>query len=348
MKHLLSRKDYISSLDCIENDINGYIYESMSVSMECDDVVNMIVNQINNLNRDIDNLDYKNPPNIGYDCEYFSYKENPIVNIWDKKCELNINFINIKDDISPVNLREICDEICLANIIRNISYNNVMSYILNATIVLNKMVSNKYLEVVLSHEIRHAFIYYKRFDGMLLSDIVKKTNSDNDWYKVYDTCRNFIKSSTVDNNFNGLGEDFYNIIFAIYCSDKEEIDAFTQEAYKDAKSCKSISDIKNTLKKTDLWDNLCNMKRSIYLLTNEYKEKYKEYRKNITTLKNLPSYKKMLSLMTKRYEKGYSNFGKLVMRLIDELEEEFVQEQIEKIGCCLRNEKDIDFRKYYI
>ena len=104
------------------------------------------------------------------------------------------------------------------------------------------------------------------------------------------------------------------------------MDAFTQQAYTEVKDMKSDNHIKFHLKETDLWNVINNLKDVIDILNKDgYREKYIVLRKHIGT-KNLPSYSNLISLLQKRYKKAYTNYGKIIVMLIDRLEEDILDE----------------------
>ena len=73
---------------------------------------------------------------------------------------------------------------------------------------------------------------------------------------------------------------------------------------------------------------ILNIKEVIDILNkSEYREKYITLRKYIGNEK-LPSFSDLKSLLLKRYKKGYTNYGKRIIRLMDEFEEDLIDEGI--------------------
>ena len=268
--------------------INIYLKESTSISEDVDAEVDKIFNMIKNhiKNESIFNTYLTDIEK--YKCSNITYKKNPTVDIFGKKCDLNIVFININDDIDKNELKRLCREYDNTSIIRNFN-NNEVSYILNASLIINNVESSS----------------------------AKKES----WDSIYKYCQKYLSSSE-----HKYGEEFYKIIYSIYSCDKEELDAFTQQAYTEVKDMKSDNHIKFYLKETDLWNVINNLKDVIDILNKDgYREKYIVLRKHIGT-KNLPSYSNLISLLQKRYKKAYTNYGKIIVMLIDRLEEDILDE----------------------
>ena len=296
--------------------INIYLKESTSISEDVDAEVDKIFNMIKNhiKNESIFNTYLTDIEK--YKCSNITYKKNPTVDIFGKKCDLNIVFININDDIDKNELKRLCREYDNTSIIRNFN-NNEVSYILNASLIINKFELSKYVKSDISHELRHAFTYMKIIENDVESSSVKKEN----WDSIYKYCQKYLSSSE-----HKYGEEFYKIIYSIYSCNKEELDAFTQQAYTKVKDMKSDNHIKFYLKETDLWNVINNLKDVIDILNKDgYREKYIVLRKHIGT-KNLPSYSNLISHLQKRYKKAYTNYGKIIVMLIDRLEEDILDE----------------------
>ena len=296
--------------------INIYLKESTSISEYTDSETDRLFDIIK------DDLKNKSLFNIRtttiekYNCDYLIYKKHPIEFLYNEKCKLNLTLININDDISNDELKRICRQYGIANIIRE--KGRQTPYTLTATLILNKMELSKYIKSDISHELRHMYVYLKTIesDGDVVSN--KKIN----WEKIYNYCQEYLHS-----NEKKYGEEFYKIIYAIYSCDKEEIDSFTQQAYTEVKGSDRC-EIKRELEKTDLWDVILNIKEVIDILNKSgYKEKYITLRKYIGNEK-LPSFSDLKSLLLKRYKKGYTNYGKLIIRLMDEFEEDLIDEGI--------------------
>ena len=249
--------------------------EEKGEDIEVDKIFNMIKNHIKNesiFNTYLTDIEK-------YKCNNITYKKNPTVDIFGKKCDLNIVFININDDIDKNELKRLCREYDNTSIIRNFN-NNEVSYILNASLIINKFGLSKYIKSDISHELRHAFTYMKIIENDVESSSIKKDN----WDSIYKYCQKYLSSSE-----HKYGEEFYKIIYSIYSCDKEELDAFTQQAYTEVKDMKSDNHIKFHLKETDLWNVINNLKDVIDILNKDrYREKYIVLRKHIGT-KNLPS-----------------------------------------------------------
>ena len=125
--------------------INIYLKESTSISEDVDAEVDKIFNMIKNhiKNESIFNTYLTDIEK--YKCNNITYKKNPTVDIFGKKCDLNIVFININDDIDTNELKRLCREYDNVSIIRNFN-NNEVSYILNASLIINKFELSKYVK----------------------------------------------------------------------------------------------------------------------------------------------------------------------------------------------------------
>ena len=295
--------------------INIYLKESTSISEYTDFETDRLFDIIK------DDLKNKSLFNIRtttiekYNCDYLIYKKHPIEFLYNEKCKLNLTLININDDISNDELKRICRKYGIANIIRE--KGRQTPYTLTATLILNKMELSKYIKSDISHELRHMYVYLKTIESD--DDVV--SNKKINWEKIYNYCQEYLHS-----NEKKYGEEFYKIIYSIYSCDKEELDAFTQQAYTEVKDMKSDNHIKFHLKETDLWNVINNLKDVIDILNKDgYREKYIVLRKHIGT-KNLPSYSNLISLLQKRYKKAYTNYGKIIVMLIDRLEEDILDE----------------------
>ena len=145
----------------------------------------------------------------------------------------------------------------------------------------------------------------------------------------------------------GYGENFYKICYALYSCSPEELNAFTQQAYSEGKEESDISGIKSKLKESELWELICNLKDCKDILNDGYDVEYEKIRKTIDT--KLPKISVIKSLINRCYVSAYTSYGKILIKLIDELTEDKVSEIFNKGGYISINTVDgPDLVKYYI
>lgn len=300
-------KDFHSS---VEADINHYIDEAMSVSFD----VHQIVQKIEDLLMDENNILYIESDIKEFKTTKFRYLVNPKRFIVGKECEFNLTFINVEDDIPPEQMRAFCRKYSSSKVDRIGKSDNEYidySYRLTATVVLNNMTIDRTMRSILAHELKHIFVH-----------IESTKNGDvepGNWDKIYGYCEHYLK------NCDKYGKEFYKVIYALYSCDKEKIDEFTQQAYEDCCDCKSSDDIKKRMKYTELWDIIYKFNDALNILSKEgYGEKFNAIRRYVG-VDNLPSASYTASLIRKRYKKAYSNYGKVLMMLIDDLDEGLVE-----------------------
>ena len=165
---------------------------------------------------------------------------------------------------------------------------------------------------ILSHELRHAYekatIYNNcpEMDSKKRIDIIKK------WNNIYKKCVGHLKLGR-----NPLirwldGEEFYEILSAMYHCDTSEVSAFTQQAYEQCKDCKSKQETKLKMKDTDLYKTMELFESVMHLLEND--DVKNEYIKNTNRYgyDDFPSIHQLAKLITKRYIKIRTNYGKVL------------------------------------
>ena len=355
MHHLLNFKDFNTHnlLNNPEDYVNSYITESLSVSINVQIALNKLLREFNK-----SKLIKIQPMFIDdYETETYTYEKKPVITILGKLCELDVKFINITNDLTDNEIKTVSRNNCFAYIGLNCvspdkNPETVMNiyYVLHTDIIMYHMSITKYTESALSHELTHAFVYYKIMDGITVADCEKLDEKNKVWKETYNFCETVITgcNKNPDTNYLGYGKDFFHIVYAIYSCSDDEINAFVQQSYTYTKGSKSINEIKSNLKETDLWDIICNLKECIDLFDNGYRETYIVMRENIGR-NLLPKCSVIYSLLKKCYAKSYSSYGKILMKLIDELQEDKLDEQTNNgmfVSYCEKDGPNI--KKYFI
>jgi hypothetical protein len=359
---ILNFKDFMSystlDLKTSQELINSYINEVRSVSYETSRMTEIINDEIQFYLKKKDNILTERDIEIdGYKFNRFKFKTNPTILMFGKECELQLNFIDITTNMSNDDLKVITRKYTNAATKRkeqdysgDLAEYIDIAYTLVATIVLYKNKMSLYSKSALSHELRHCFVYLKSRTDKTVLDELEKTKRNTHWNKVYDYCENYLKDC--DENHFKYGKEFYRIIYALYSCDIEELDAFVQQSYDYVKSlnCESKERIKDELKQTDLWNMINNLKDAIEILEkNDYKEKFNSLR-NFKDNKILPTASEIYSLIKKTYKSAYIRFGKVLMTLIDEFNEDLLDEEhlnIDVDWFYILNRR-IDFDEYKI
>ena len=334
---LLNCNDFITyknpDLKSNQDFVNNYINEAKSVSYESSRMVEIIDDKLQSLIKDKHNVLYTDIDINGRLTNGFRFKTNPVILVFGRECELRLNFINITYDMSIDEMKVISRKYTKAKTIRkepdysgNLKDYIEIAYILDATIVLYKNEMTLYSKSALSHELRHCYVYLKNRGKKSVRDELEKTVRNSRWNKIYDYCENYLNGCN-DGHLK-YGEEFYKIIYGLYSCDVEELDAFVQQAYDYVKSlnCNTREMIKDELEQTDLWTMMNNLHDAMNILKKtDYKKKFNSLGKFVSN-GILPNASKTYSLLNKVYKNACSRYGKVLMTLIDEMNEDKLDE----------------------
>ena len=346
-------------MNTVSGFINNIIDESRHIVDGASDVV-----------KDIESLIYrayiskkKNSPLVytdetnvdGYNCETFTFKSNKVIQVFDCGCQLDIKIINITDDIEFNELKTLYQKFCNINITRYkypSQYGNTHSvskieFVLSGVIILNNLIMCPYMSSIITHEVRHSFIFYRKFFDKTYEESISMDMKSQDWENLYKFCEKYIKKyNSKDTEYLSYGEENYFIIYSLYFCDVEEIDAFTQGAYDELSGIKNNNLIKSKLKETDLRNTIDLLKEMIDKFGDEFMSRYTIFNKNICN-NRLPKYKVYKELIERRYKTLCRNYGIVQMLLIDNCDDDLIAE---KYGYYSITRKDfyVNNSKYYI
>lgn len=345
------------------NKVSGFINNTIDESKH-------IVDNASDIVKDIESLIYraytskkKNSPLVytdetnidGYNCETFTFKSNKVIQVFDCDCQLDIKIINITDDIEFNELKTLCQKFCNINITRYkypSQYGNTHSvskieFVLSGVVILNNLIMCPYMSSEITHEVRHSFIFYRKFFDKTYEESVSMDMKSQDWDKLYKFCENYIrKYNSKDTKYLSYEEENYFIIYSLYSCDVEEIDAFTQSAYDEMTNVKSVNLVKSKLKETDLWNTIILLKEMIDKFSDNFKDRYTIFNSTICN-NQLPTYGIYKKLIERRYKTLCRNYGIVQMLLIDNCEDDLIAEKYSYYS-IIRKGFYVNNSKYYV
>jgi hypothetical protein len=297
---------------------NDYITEKLSVSLDVSDKTDDIVRHIN---QQLKNNGVKIIQTIHYDCvdvKKIQLDKCLTVDIFGCECIMNVDIYNLhineNGNIQPV-LNDIGYDMDIQTHIEDVGgYANVF-FTITGNLILYDMETSPVSLFKLSHELQHAYMEYKIYDGVPMVSIGERTKRNKKWLAVYNKCCLLLKDMNKDMKFD---KDFYNVVYALYSCDVEEISAFTQQSYEECKGC-SMSEYKDKLKTTMLYKLRYIFKNVLeFLDKQELMTIYNEWRNNMQS--TLPSFDQVKKLIEKRYKKIKKNYGNVLVLLEYDLE----------------------------
>lgn len=297
---------------------NDYITEKLSVSLDVSDKTDDIVRHIN---QQLRNNGVKIIQTVHYDCvdvEKIQLDKCLNVYIFGCECIMNVDIYNLhikdKGNIQPV-LNDIGYDMDIQTHTKDVGgYANVF-FTITGNLILYDMETSPVSSFKLSHELQHAYMEYKIYDGVPMVSVGERMNRNKKWLGVYDKCCILLKDMNNDMEFD---KDFYNVVYALYSCDVEEISAFTQQSYEECKGC-SMSEYKDKLKKTMLYKLRYIFKNVLEFLDKpESKTTYDMWRNNVES--KLPLFDQVKKLIEKRYKKIKKNYGNVLVLLEYDLE----------------------------
>ena len=313
---ILSFTDYCND-DCV-TDLD-MVNESLSISdsaiKESEKVLDFIKNAINN--GEVTEVSKTDQGRI------LRFVDNPVIKVYGCDCELDFTFFefygrpstdDLKGKFGNANTKfHVSDNGGVTTVNFKISYDSVI--IVNGSI-------HEFSRGIIAHELMHAYIDQKIYNNVPVWSAIRTHSRLKKWYNIYSISTKYIDlyQSNIFTRFID-GEYFYEMLFNIYRSDVTEIAAFTQQAYEDCKSCKTLNEIKNKIKKTDLYMIKVALENCLKIMErDDIKEYYNNTKINYGVSNDLPSIYQLTKLFTKRYNKVTSNIGKVITYLDYELD----------------------------
>lgn len=300
---ILNFNDFCDNV--IKTDEVDYINEKLTVSMDVNDTTDELVEFIEGYNGEkivVDSGDY-------YSVSRF--KENPVVDVFGCKCELDLNICEFSPEV-PV---EKVDEFFDATTYTKMAFVDGVSKV-NFTISMNvvmkdgKMIQES--RSFLSHELRHAYEKATVYNNCPEMDSKKRMDITKKWHNIYRKCVGHLKLGRTPLMRWLDGEEFYEILGAMYHCDTGEVSAFTQQAYEQCKDCKSKQETKLKMKDTELYKTMELFEDVMHLLEDDDVKKSYIENKIIYGFNDFPSTHQLVKLITKRYIKIRTNYGKVL------------------------------------
>lgn len=302
---ILKYNDFCDNV--IKTDEFDYINEKLTVSMDVNDTADELVEFIEGYNGE------KIVVESGEDYSITRFKQNPFVDVFGCKCELDLTMCELSPDASVDNLKGSFDA--------RIDYEQIIvdgvvkvNFTLSMAVAMKGGVMIQESRTVLSHELRHAYeratVYNNcpEMDSKKRQDILKK------WSNIYNECTGHMKLYRGSSAIMRLldGEEFHVILSAMSHCDTSEVAAFTQEAYEQCKECKSKQETELKMKDTVLYKTMDVFENVMHLLENDdVKNAYIENEKRYG-FDDFPSIDQLLKLIVKRYLKIRTNYGKVI------------------------------------
>lgn len=295
-----------------------YILEKMSIShdvdVETDEVVKFLETQ------------FRKPGNLTLIKKYV-YGDEYIVNIlpvfkvFDHDCEFCLNLINLKNNLSDDEKKELYRNHHFGLKTETTTKQNGdmvdMSFQISGDIILSNMNVGTFSSSIISHELMHIFMRIQIFDGLKYIDSSKFQKKRNKWRRIYRNCLDILNGCKNDDFRRYIGKDFYKIIYSLYTCDKGEIAAFTQQAYVECGDCRNKDEIQAKLEHSILYEMRRSFKTTLDILKKpEIDDEYDNKKKQLNI--DLPDIRTLMKLIEKRYKKIDSNYGKLWTLLIEE------------------------------
>ena len=312
---ILKFDDYIKEDKEIYND---YITEKLSVSLDVSNKTDDIVRQFN---QQLKNNGVKTVQTVHYDCvDVGKIQLDKCLNVYIFGCEciMNVDIYNLhiknKGSVQPV-LNDIGYDMDIQTHTKDVGgYANVF-FTITGNLILYDMETSPVSSFKLSHELQHAYMDHKIYDCMPMVSVGERMKRNKKWLGVYDKCCLLLKDMNNDIKFD---KDFYNVVYALYSCDVEEISAFTQQSYEECKGY-SMSEYKDKLKTTMLYKLRYIFKNVFEFLDKpESKTTYDMWRNNAEL--KLPSFDQIKKLIEKRYKKIKKNYGNVLVLLEYDLE----------------------------
>lgn len=294
-----------------------YLNEALSVSMDVNDATDEVVSFIES------HTGERTVVERGEICGIMKFGKNPVVSVFGCDCELDLKMYDLSND---VNLKSFMDNNDLgARVITNhnvIDGNVSLNFVIDGEIVMqNGKVAQK-SRTVLAHELRHAYEQTMIYNGLPESNRKRILELSRKWREIYRKCVNYIKLSNsckIIKMFDG--QEFYKILYTIYCCDTSEVSAFTQEAYEYCKECKSKDDVKTRMKNTDLHMLMKLFDNVLHLIEDDDIQKSYNRNKRKYNFDEFPTVHNLLKLIMKRYMKMRSNYGKVLALICGRFDE---------------------------
>ena len=284
-----------------------YINEQLTVSMDVNDTADELVEFIEGYNGE------KVVVESGEGYSITKFKQNPVVDVFGCKCELDLTMYELSPEASVDNLKGLFD--ARIDYEQNIVDGVIkVNFTLSMAVVMKDGVMIQESRTVLSHELRHAYERATVYNNCPEMDLKKRQDILKKWSNIYNECTCHMKlyrgSSAIMRWLDG--EEFYEILGAMYHCDTSEVSAFTQEAYEQCKECKSKQETKLKMKDTDLYKTMDLFENVMHLLeSDDVKNAYIENKKR-HGFDDFPSIHQLVELIVKRYLKIRTNYGKVL------------------------------------
>ena len=300
---ILNFNDFCDNV--IKTDEVDYINEKLTVSMDVNDTTDELVEFIEGYNGEkivVDSGDY-------YSVSRF--KENPVVDVFGCKCELDLNICELSPEVPVEKIEEFFDATTYTKMLFVDGVSKVnFTLSMNVAMKDGKMIQES--RSILSHELRHAYEKATVYNNCPEMDSKKRMNIIKKWNNIYRECVGHIKLGRNPLMRWLSGEEFYEILGAMYHCDTSEVSAFTQQAYEQCKDCKSKQETKLKMKDTDLYKTMELFEDVMHLLEDDDVKKSYIENKIIYRLNDFPSIHQLVKLITKRYIKIRTNYGKVL------------------------------------
>ena len=300
---ILNFNDFCDNV--IKTDEVDYINEKLTVSMDVNDMTDELVKFIEGYNGEkivVDSGDY-------YSVSRF--KENPVVDVFGCKCELDLNICEFSPEVPVEKIEEFFDATTYTKMLFVDGVSKVnFTLSMNVAMKDGKMIQES--RSILSHELRHAYEKATVYNNCPEMDSKKRIDIIKKWNNIYCKCVGHIKLGRNPLMRWLSGEEFYEILGAMYHCDTSEVSAFTQQAYEQCKDCKSKQETKLKMKDTDLYKTMELFDDVMHLLEDDDVKKSYIENKIIYRLNDFPSIHQLVKLITKRYIKIRTNYGKVL------------------------------------
>lgn len=316
---LLKFDEYNKFIQLNRTDDN-FLNERLSIS---EDVISETMRVIKYIESEISNGNFKivsdKEINNGMDYDVIRLS-NYEIKLFDKKCMIYLAIHRFIGDDPSGELNTLGTEATIGVNIRHLLKTHV-NFELSGDIILNNDKITEASYAILAHEIRHAYEQVKIYDDKPYFTVRQITEAGKKWTNIYREVNRYLNNSkSAQDLINNNEVEFYKIMYSVYMSDVSEISAFTQQAYEQCKKCKTLEDLKNSMKKSKLQTMLDVYTLALDFLKNpeiqaNFNEKISKY-----GLTEIPSFKKLEMLFQKRHKKAKANYGKVFTFIKEEID----------------------------
>lgn len=300
---ILNFNDFCDNV--IKTDEFDYINEKLTVSMDVNDTTDELVEFIEGYNRE------KIVVESGEDYSITRFKQNPVVDVFGCKCELDLTMCELSSTVSDDNTSfdaRVEHEQNIVDGVVKVNFTLSMAVVMKGGVMIQKS------RTVLLHELRHAYERATVYNNCPEMDLKERQDIFKKWSDIYNECTGHMKLYRGPSEIMRWldGEEFYEILGAMYHCDTSEVSAFTQEAYEQCKECKSKQETELKMKDTDLYKTMAVFENVMHLLeSDDVKNAYIENTKRYG-FDDFPSIHQLVELIVKRYLKIRTNYGKVI------------------------------------